>query len=73
MYVIKIIIIGCDDPLPSELLPAHKEWLESLNYLNAVSVNRCYKPSNFSTVVSVELHSFSDASWTVMVNVHTYA
>ena len=54
--------IGWDDPLPSELLPAHKEWLESLKYLNAVSVNRCYKPSNFSTVVSVELHSFSDAS-----------
>ena len=50
---------GWDDTVPSEYLNKWQEWLQ---WLEDVSVPRCFKPSNFGEVYSVEIHNFSDAS-----------
>ena len=39
-----------------------KEWKSYLSILGEITVNRCFKPSNFNSVKEVTLHHFSDAS-----------
>ena len=42
-----------------------KDWKELKSYLSIlghITVNRCFKPSNFNSVKEVTLHHFSDAS-----------
>ena len=39
-----------------------KEWKSYLSILGDITVNRCFKPSNFKSVKEVTLHHFSDAS-----------
>lgn len=51
-----------DAPLPDEIFPRWEQWKSELHQLQALSVPRCYKPAEFGTIKSVELHHFSDAS-----------
>ena len=39
-----------------------KQWADRLNDLQAISVPRCIKPSDFGEVKQTELHIFADAS-----------
>ena len=54
--------LGWDDPIPDELLFKWEKWLASLPDLSNHSMSRCFKPPDFGTVVSTEIHHFSDAS-----------
>ena len=39
-----------------------KEWKSYLSILGDITVNSCFKQSNFKSVEEVTLHHFSDAS-----------
>ena len=51
-----------DDPIPDDERNRWLSWLEDLQRLEQLSVDRCLKPPSFGKVVSVQLHHFSDAS-----------
>lgn len=51
-----------NDDLPKDLLARWKEWREGLANLRDFKIPRCYKPKNFGTVTSAEIHHFADAS-----------
>ncbi|XP_043209587.1 uncharacterized protein LOC122374727 [Amphibalanus amphitrite] len=53
---------GWDDPVPSDVADAWKEWMESMLALKIVSVPRCYVEGGLQDKMTVELHHFSDAS-----------
>ena len=54
--------LGWDDPIGKLKLEQWKDWIETLHDLNAVKVPRCFKPSEFRKVMSVQIHHFADAS-----------
>ena len=51
-----------DDPVSCDIRKDWKEWKSYLSILGDITVNRCFKPSNFKSVKEVTLHHFSDAS-----------
>ncbi|XP_069129179.1 uncharacterized protein [Argopecten irradians] len=51
-----------DDDITDADLRKWSTWISQLHELENVEVERCYKPSDFGNVTSVQLHSFSDAS-----------
>ena len=53
-----------DDEIPDIYRLRWEEWKGSLPRLEKFDLNRCFKPDNFGTVVSRQIHSFSDASLT---------
>ena len=53
---------GWDSPLPDELRSRWQHWRTELFALENLRIRRCFKPSEFGEVKSVELHYFSDAS-----------
>ena len=53
--------LAWDDPIPDDERNRWLSWLEDLQRLEQLSVDRCLKPSSFGKV-SVQLHHFSDAS-----------
>ena len=53
--------LSWDDILPEDLLPVWEFWLQDLQNLAGVNIQRCYIPSNFD-VQRYEFHHFSDAS-----------
>ena len=53
-----------DDEIPDTHRQRWEEWKRSLPLLEEFDLNRCYKPDNFGTIVSQQMHSFSDASST---------
>nr|XP_046214589.1 uncharacterized protein LOC124041258 isoform X1 [Oncorhynchus gorbuscha] len=54
--------IDWDDPLPDDLSSQWEFWLQGLQNLSEVRIQRSYLPSSFKEVQSYELHHFSDAS-----------
>ena len=54
--------VGWDDPLQECEKLQWKRWLDDLPKLQAVRVNRCFKPAGFGDVKKAQLHLFSDAS-----------
>ena len=54
--------LGWDDPLLEDQEAEWRRWLEDLQKLESLKINRCYKPSNFGEVVSKQMHTFADAS-----------
>nr|XP_046208328.1 uncharacterized protein LOC124037560 [Oncorhynchus gorbuscha] len=54
--------IDWDDPLPDDLRSQWEFWLQGLQNLSEVRIQRSYLPSSFKEVQSYELHHFSDAS-----------
>ena len=51
-----------DDPVPEPLRHKWERWRSSLQHLEKLKIQRCYKPPTFGNVTSVQLHHFSDAS-----------
>lgn len=51
-----------DEEVPDSVRIRWEKWKEELLTLETLKVPRCYKPYNFGSVHSVELHHFSDAS-----------
>jgi hypothetical protein len=56
--------IGWDDEVSDEYKIRWERWLNELPSLQKLQVPRCVKPTDFGTVVSQEIHIFSDASVT---------
>lgn len=54
--------VGWDDPIPQDLKTQWERWRGELHLLEELSVPRCFLPSDFSKLKTVELHHFSDAS-----------
>ncbi|XP_064818501.1 uncharacterized protein LOC135536038 [Oncorhynchus masou masou] len=54
--------IDWDDPLPDDLRSQWEFWLQGLQNLSEVRIQRSHLPSSFKEVQSYELHHFSDAS-----------
>ena len=53
--------VGWDDPVPSTIRQAWSQWRAELSLLSERHIPRCYFPKD-ATIVSVQLHGFSDAS-----------
>ena len=51
-----------DDPVPASLRSKWERWRNSLQHLEKLKIQRCYKPHTFGELTSVQLHHFSDAS-----------
>ena len=54
--------VGWDDTIPNQYQVIWAKWLGELPLLEQFKVNRCIKPAEFGTVVSQQIHLFSDAS-----------
>lgn len=53
--------IDWDDPVPQEIYETWLQWRSELPSLTSKSIPRCYFPKEAS-IISIQLHSFSDAS-----------
>lgn len=51
-----------DSPIPEQMKSKWLMWKSEVSNLHDLKVNRCIKPEEFSKIVSVEFHHFSDAS-----------
>ena len=51
-----------DEELTMNYVTEWKKWINSLTDLNQLKVPRCYKPTEFGTVTTIEIHHFADAS-----------
>ena len=54
--------IGWDEPLEENENEQWTRWLDDLGKLKEVTVDRCFKPKEFTQVQEIQLHLFSDAS-----------
>ena len=54
--------VGWDDTIPDQYQVRWAKWLCELPLLEQFKANRCVKPAEFGTVVSQQIHLFSDAS-----------
>ena len=54
--------VDWDDSLPEECTLKWHKWRQEVIHLSQLQIPRCYKPSDFGTVVQTELHHFADAS-----------
>ncbi len=54
--------VDWDDPVPDHIRARWEKWRSELLLLNDFKVQRCFKPTEFGPVKSIELHHFSDAS-----------
>ena len=53
--------LGWDEEIDEEFRARWENWRSQLSTLERFSMDRCIKPVDFGTVVSRQLHSFSDA------------
>lgn len=51
-----------DDPIPELERQEWEKWIDSLQEMSSLSVNRCIKPHDFGPVEDYQLDPFSDAS-----------
>ena len=56
--------LSWDDEISEEFRLRWEKWRSQFPALEQFSMERCLKPKNFGTVVSRQIHSFSDASST---------
>ncbi|XP_053406602.1 uncharacterized protein LOC128559321 [Mercenaria mercenaria] len=49
--------LSWDDPIPEKDTYEWKQWLDTLPYLESVSVRRCFKPQDFGTLKNAQLHT----------------
>ena len=54
--------LGWDEAIPEDIQIQWGKWEKKLQQLDQISLDRCFKPINFGTVVENTLHHFSDAS-----------
>lgn len=50
--------LGWDEGIPADLRESWMCWMEGIQLLTAVRLNRCLKPVGFGSVTSIELHHF---------------
>ncbi len=55
------LLFNWDDLVPREILDVWTQWRFDLSSLSSKHIPRCYYP-NEATIVSTQLHGFSDAS-----------
>ncbi len=53
--------VGWDDTLPDSTVQEWMCWIQELHKLEDFEVDRCFKPTDFGTIASAQLHHFSDA------------
>ena len=56
--------LSWDEEVSEEFRVRWENWKSQLPALERFSMERCFKPENFGTVVSRQIHNFSDASST---------
>ena len=54
--------LAWDDPIPQDLLEETIKWMEGVESLKEVKVERCIKPNHANGQAQLELHTFADAS-----------
>ena len=54
--------IGWDEPVKDAECLQWERWIDDLDKLREVKINRCFKPKGFGKVQEIQLHLFSDAS-----------
>ena len=54
--------LGWDDSIPQDVAQRWQKWLCELPKLEQLTIDRCFKPSDFGEIASRQLHHFSDAS-----------
>ena len=54
--------IDWDDPIPDDIYVHWEKWRSELPLLEKMKVDRCVKPLGFGKPISVQIHSFFDAS-----------
>ncbi|XP_048735788.2 uncharacterized protein LOC125651252 [Ostrea edulis] len=54
--------IHWDKEISEEHMKCWTKWILQAQQLEALKVERCYKPKNFGRIISCQLHCFSDAS-----------
>ena len=53
---------GWDDTIPASIAMEWTKWIQDLHLLENFKISRCFKPVDFGTVASAQLHHFADAS-----------
>ena len=53
---------GWDDKISEQYLHRWEPWLYELPNLEKLAIDRCFKPSDFKEITSIQLHHFADAS-----------
>ena len=53
--------IGWDEPVKDAECLQWERWIDDLDKLREVKIDRCFKPKGFGKVQETQLHSFSDA------------
>ena len=53
-----------DEPISTDLLLQWENWKKQFKFLKEMSLPRCYHPTKFGKIVDIQLHHFSDASFT---------
>ena len=51
-----------DEPISDDVRAKWEMWKSDLLNLSEISIPRCYKPDNFGSLTTVQLHHFCDAS-----------
>ena len=54
--------LGWDDELPDQIQREWQQWIDEVNSLSLIRIDRCLQPKEFGDVTHVELHTFADAS-----------
>ena len=54
--------IGWDERVPLDIRTSWLRWVEGVQLLSSVRLNRCFRAPGFGATSRVELHHFSDAS-----------
>lgn len=54
--------LGWDEQIPEQQRRLWDKWLNELECLDKVKIQRCLKPKNFGQVQDTQLHHFADAS-----------
>lgn len=57
--------LGWDDTVPAATAMEWTKWMQELHLLENFKVSRCFKPANFGTVCSGQLHHFEVGYGTV--------
>ena len=56
--------VDWDVPLSGKIVDRRQKWCCGLTELEKLKIPRCFKPKNVVPMKTVELHHFSDASFT---------
>ena len=54
--------LGRDEAIPENMQIPWRKWGKKLQQLDHISLDLCFKPVNFGTIVESTLHHFSHAS-----------